>query len=127
MDAVVSSVGAGHPRFVELMQGVRLGHLRLASALTVPGGAMMLVSDLVSSDTLPALATVSQADLGELLRGAIAERNFFHGVNPEVVAHTFRDDPQLGREISSIEWLSPWLWDLGLRVYAVWGLAARRR
>lgn len=126
IDAVVSSLGDGHPHFLECVQAVRLGHLRFVATLTQSGGMAVLISDLVSSETLPKLADVREGELAPLLVEAIRNQNFFHGVNPETVAASF-NDAALRSEISSIEWLSPWLWDMGPRLYAVWAAKARRR
>ena len=127
IEAVVASIGAEHPRFLECLQAVRLGHLRLLSALTAPGGTAVLVTDIVSSDTLPELATVSDAQLPPLLVEAVHAQNFFHGVNPAIVAMLFRSDPVLSDELSPPALLTPWRWDLGPRIYAVWGLVTRKR
>ena len=87
--AVVDTAGEGHPRFRELVQAVRLGHLRLLMHLVAPGGRGVLITDLVSSTTAPPLAATAQDRLPHLLGGLIEAGNFFDGVNPAVIRTAF--------------------------------------
>jgi hypothetical protein len=127
--SVVVALGADHPRFVELISAVRLRHLRLLAELAAPGGRAVLITDVVSSDTCPTLAAVPPEQLAGLVRQLIEARNFFHGVNPAVIASILCSDPQLAGTVRALEFLPPWRWDLGPRVYAVyairWGIAGR--
>jgi hypothetical protein len=124
--AVVHAVGERHPRFLELLQAVRAGHLRLLANLIAPGGAGVLITDVVSSDTFPALGSVAEETFPGVLAQLIRERNFFHGVNPSVLVSLFRTDPVLAREVAGLEPLRPWRWDLGPRLYAVCALKLRK-
>src|SRR5947209_20163185 len=47
------SIGEAHPRFPEVVRAIRLGHLRLLATLARPGGRVVLVTDVVSSDRSP--------------------------------------------------------------------------
>ena len=103
-----------------LMVKIRDGHLKLMSRLIRPAGAGVLVTDFVSSDTLPELneATTDQAVL-EVSRKAIATRNFFTGANPWAVkdslAKMIQEPPELPWSIAP-----PWRWKIGQRrSYAV--------
>jgi hypothetical protein len=125
--SVVRSLGAGHPRFIEVVQAVRLGHLLLLTELLTPGGSGVLVTDVVSSDTAPGLGAVSEEQLYGVLVRLINQRNFFHGVNPAALLGALRNDPALAPRVEAVQSLRPWLWNLGPRTYAVWAATFRRR
>jgi len=125
--AVARALGYRHPQFVAAMRAVRAGHLRLLARLLAPGGAGVLVTDVVSSLTLPALATAADADLPALLAEQIRARNFFHGVNPAVLADLFLTDPVLAALVTDVESVPPWRWDMGPRLYAVCAVKVRGR
>jgi hypothetical protein len=124
---VVLSAGEAHPRFLEALQAVRAGHLRLLAHLVAAGGSGLLVTDLVSSESFPALGSVPGGSLPGVLAGLVRGRNFFHGLNPAVLASLFRTDPVLAAEVDRPEPIPPWLWDLGPRVYAVCAFRFRKR
>jgi hypothetical protein len=119
MNAVVRTAGEKHPRFLEALRAVRAGHLRLLADLVAPGGTGVLVTDVVSSDSFPALASVREDLLPALLGQLVRERNFFHGVNPIALASFFETDPAVAPQVTGLEWVRPWLWDFGPRVYLV--------
>ncbi len=86
----------------------------------------MIVTDVASSDTAPELASVRDADLPGLLSLLIEQRNFFHGMNPAVLADLLKNDPGVAPLFEWIEYLQPWIWDFGVRKYAVIALRLRR-
>jgi len=126
INTVVQAVGEQHPRFLELLQAVRLGHLRLLADLLAPNGAGWLITDVVSSDSFPALNSVAEDELPGLLAQLIHNRNFFHGVNPAVLMSHFHTDPVLSTQIAASEPIGPWRWDLGPRQYIVYAIKMRR-
>ena len=54
------AIGHQHPRFVELIQAVRLAHVKTMLHSLKPGGAGLLVTDFVSSVSLPELITTRE-------------------------------------------------------------------
>ncbi|WP_406693874.1 hypothetical protein V5E97_22825 [Singulisphaera sp. Ch08] len=116
------SVGEAHPQFMTIVQSIRAGHLRLMSRLTAPGGSALLITDVVSSETLPALPTFADSALSDLLSELVRDRNYFHGVNPEVLWTTFEEDPVLRALVTEREALTPWRWKLHARLYLVWAI-----
>jgi hypothetical protein len=116
------AVGQGHPRFSELVRAIRLGHLRLLTRLVAPGGSAILISDIVSSATLPELGSLPDSALPGLLPRLVRERNFFHGVSPTSLASSIQRDPIMRTRVIGQEPIPPWRWRLHSRVYLVWAL-----
>ena len=113
------SLGESHPRFVDAVQSIRLGHLRLLGRLIRAGGRGTLVTDVVSSDTLPNLKSLPEHGLRELIPVLNRDRNFFHGVNPAILWPLFRQDPVLSASVTDMEGIPPWRWDFQIRTYLV--------
>ena len=124
MEVITQSVGVAHPRFLELVQAVRIGHLRLLMNLVAPGGAGVLISDVVSSETVPALGALSEKELPGALVQLLQARNFFHGVNPAIVTPLFKTDPILSPQITELQVARPWRWNCGSRLYLVYAIKA---
>ncbi|MEO0375389.1 MAG: hypothetical protein AAF329_12350 [Cyanobacteria bacterium P01_A01_bin.17] len=124
---LVDAVGEENPQFLALIQAIRMGHLRLLMHLTLSGGTSLLFTDVVSSTSYPALASVPAHNLSQVVSQLIKDGNFFHGVNPAVLVHLLRQDPELSEQVTVIEPIGPWLWDLGPRNYAVVALKLQRR
>lgn len=119
--------GKTHPRYLEFVQAIRIGHLRMLIDQVARGGTGVLVTDLVSSDSDPGLAGTAAQHLPDRVRSLIEQRNFFTGVNPAVLHALFTTDPEISSTVSDVEMISPWLWDLGPRVYAVYAIRFRKR
>ncbi len=119
IEGVVKTLGEQHPRFVDLLCAVRGGHLRLMTALTAPGGYGLLVTDVVSAVTAPALRTMTDEQLPDALTRWIKAGNFFHGVNPLVLMRQFQSDPVVAPRVEEFSLIRPWRWKLGSRVFAV--------
>jgi hypothetical protein len=123
----VEALGEAHPQLTPLILAVRTGHIRLMVRLLRPGGHGVLVTDVVSSDTAPALVNASDAELPRLLGEAITTRNFFTGVNPASLAAAIRADPWLAATVTELSLSGPWRWRVALsRVYLVVALTFRR-
>jgi hypothetical protein len=127
IQCVVRAAGERHPRFVEALRAVRAGHLRLLADLVAPGGTGVLVTDVVSSDSFPALASCDEGSLPAVLNRLVRAGNFFHGANPAALASSLLADPAVAQAVEAVGWAPPWLWDFGPRVYLVCALAFRKR
>ncbi|HUT91119.1 MAG TPA: hypothetical protein VMY37_16570 [Thermoguttaceae bacterium] len=127
LDSIVMALGQRHPRCLELALRVRAQHLRLLVELLRPGGTGVLVMEIVSSATFPDLPKIPESRLVETATRLINERNFFTGMNPLVIHASFHSDPQLAPWVETAEITSPWLWDLGPRVYLVCAVVVRRK
>ena len=113
--SVTKSVGESHPRFVDVLVETRLRHLKLTHSALNVGGHGLLVTDIVSSDSLPDLLN-DGIDLKETLRVAINEKNFLHGLNPLAITNTFAGEEFAGA-LSSVGVSAPWRWAAPVRTY----------
>lgn len=127
VDTIVKSLGERHPRFLELLSVMRLRHLQILLESLRVGGRMLLVTEIVSSNTSPELLQVSENDLQGLLIQLINARNFFTGLNPVVLAAICRESPDLAPLVEQVELSPPWLWNFGPWVYACCALSGVRR
>jgi len=89
---------------------VRRRHLQLLFDLVRPGGAFVLVTDVVSSASAPAIRERAERDLPDLLARLIEERNFFTGANPAAIWKQLTEDPEFTARCARIESHDPWLW-----------------
>jgi hypothetical protein len=127
IEMVDGTLGARHPQFLNLMPAVRLRHLRLLLELTKPGGTAWLLTEVVSSLTCPELLTTSESNLMPVLQRAVAQQNFFTGVNPAIIQRLFQEDPVLKAGVARLEVPLPWLWSFFTRTYAVVPFRITRR
>lgn len=112
----------GSSEFLTFIQAVRRGHLIRMLQLTRIGGRAILVTDLVSSDTVPALETIPESSLPGLLFQCLQSGNFFSGLNPAVVQHDIQHHPGLAELCAGCRILPPWRWTLGPRCFAVYAV-----
>lgn len=127
IDGVIRSVGESHPRSWELVSALRTQHLQMLLELTISGGAAVLVTEIVSSDSCPALLSVDEVGLLELVRREVAARNFFTGTNPAALQQLLRTENSLAEQLANTRFVEPWLWPLLARTYAVYALTMRKR
>ena len=96
------------PIFLPLIQAVRRGHLVRLLSLTAAAGRALLITDLVSSDTVPDLANTSPAELPKLMLRCLQSGNFFSGLNPAVVQHDIQHVPACVQLCATSRILPPW-------------------
>lgn len=113
------TIGTQHAGYLELVQALRLQHLRLANDLVEPGGTMIATSEIVSSDTAPQIAVAGVDELPSVLSKLLLEGNFFSGLHPSLIGQTLRIDPLIGPQITDLRVEGPWLWHFTVRTYAV--------
>jgi hypothetical protein len=126
IEGVTRIIGESHPRFWEVVAALRIQHLRLMLELASPGGAVVLVTEVVSSDSCPALLSVTESQLTELLRREIGARNFFTGTNPAAMQKLLRTEVSLAGQLVSDRFSEPWLWTFPARTYAVYAVTMRK-
>lgn len=115
----VNAIGETHPQFESLMVAIRSQHFRTIIDFICDGGAGLVVSDFVSSESAPDMKDVPDIQFPEYLSQLLASRNFFHGVHPGILFSLLVGNSPLGSQVYNAEMLSPWRWDLGVRQYAV--------
>lgn len=110
-----------------LITAVRTRHLRLLMQLTRPGGYGVLVTEIVSSDSAPEIASTSEEALPMLLRSVLHQGNFFTGLNPAAILTTFHTDPELSQVVARVQTHAPWKWDFLYRTYAMSAFVVGRK
>lgn len=103
---------------------VRDQHLDLLIGSAVSGGSVLLIADLVSSDTAPELRTCPDAMLSKLRDELIARHNYFHGTNPHAIEQTVTR--RHAATVIRLERRPPWKWSLGERSFLVNALRMQR-
>jgi hypothetical protein len=127
LSGLTQSVTDKHPQFLSLIQAVRRGHLVRMLQLLKTGGRGILISDLVSSETTPALASIDDAGLPNLLTQALATGNFFSGLHPGVMLQDLGTAPGVASSVDSPVMTAPWRWQMGPRTYAVYAITFRKK
>ena len=89
---------------------VRDAHMRHLVGLTCPGGAVVLITDVVSSSTAPGLLRTPSELLEPAMAVLVANGNFFTGTNPYRIVALFEEDEELRAAVERVELLGPWLW-----------------
>ncbi len=120
-------LGEKHPMLAEIRRRVQTIHLRSLAALTRLGGAVLLVSDVCSSDTYPLDELPADANLLDIAAELSRTGNVFFGSDPVVTSQILRKDPELAAHATHVRQLDPWLWHNGpARVFLVRGFAFDR-
>ena len=117
---VSNAMDVSHARFVDALTAIRSRHLNLMKSALNPGGHALLITDVVSSDSLPELLK-EDVNLQETLRAAIARKNFFHGLNPAALSNMMTDK-ELASEITSFSISEPWRWVAPMRTYCCFAI-----
>ena len=107
---------------------LRTRHLHLLFRLVRPGGAFVLVTDVVSTATAPDLNHCAEAELPACLAQLIEARNFFTGANPSAIWKELNEAAEFSGLCRSIESHDPWLWPVtAAHHYLTWAVTVRRR
>ena len=126
MNAILKFAGDAEALTVPLLQAVRRSHLHRMLELLAPGGVGILVSDFVSSDTVPRLSSVSDSQMPGLIIQCLQTSNFFSGLHPGIVHQDAQTLAATG-QIHQIQMHPPWRWQLGPRVFAVFAVGFRKK
>jgi hypothetical protein len=125
--SIVERLGERHPRGVDLVRALRTGHLRALARSLRRDGVGLIVSDMVSSDTVPGLQAVPARALRGRMEALARERNFFTGANPFVLAAVLKMQPEVAPLVRDVELCEPWLWQIApRRCYLVFAVRFRR-
>lgn len=124
--ALLNLMNEQHPQFLMLLQSLRRGHFSRMLQLLKPGGHGIFVSDLVSSETTPAIKKVTDAELPQLLAHCLSTGNFFSGLNPGIILQDFQTWPEIASLCRDVRIHAPWRWQMGPRTYAVFAITFSR-
>lgn len=127
LESLQRIIDSRHPSFGHALKSVRLGHLRRMLNMLRPGGVAIFITDIVSSDSARQLMSVEPADLPDLVKQLVEEQNFFSGTNPANVLADLNMLSRLPDGPDTVHTLDPWLWHVGNRVYAVYGMRIQRK
>lgn len=115
------------PLLTHVIRAVLLTHVRALVALTRPGAWSLLVTDAISSDTVPLDNLYAQVDPMALLRELDRTQMLFSGTNPSLADAVIRGDEQLAAGIDDVIVIPPWLWRVAShRTVLVYALAFHR-
>ncbi len=127
IEPVIDAMGNESAILPDTLQALRRGHLGLMLDLLAPGGAALVVSDLVASDSVPGLADTPAAAVNDLMTRLIQEHNFFSGANPFALLTDLRDDPGLRDRVDKVAMIEPWIWRFSAaRSFLVYAIALHR-
>ncbi|MEZ6116143.1 MAG: hypothetical protein R3C28_06160 [Pirellulaceae bacterium] len=104
----------------------RTQHVGQLIEWTTLGGNFVLISDFVSSDTLPELAAMSDDQIAGHASDWFRSGNFFTGLNPFAIKRMLETDEAFVNKVDSIRITKPWRWQVGQRAYAVAAIVGRR-
>lgn len=125
IDSVFKLLGDDFERVNDVVLAVRDNHLSMLLDAVDAGSVVALVTDFVSSDTLPALKNdMSSQEFLDLVVEALNTKNFFTGTNPAALQQrlaALHDDRQGfagGAEKIKVVTTQPWRWKFGKRSFA---------
>ena len=122
ISSAVTALGQPEPLLPLLALTMRKTHFGLLCRLVAPHGTVVFISDLVSSDSCPALLDPPKGGLPLLMETVVRQRNFFTGLNPYAIVG------MLDGTVDELCLHEPWLWQLGdWRAALVYALTFQRR
>jgi hypothetical protein len=102
-------------------------HLRTMAELTRSGGAALLVTDAVTSETVPLVELVADKSPREVLCALDGEGALFSGTSPALIVDAF-ERAGLGPSFDPPEVVEPWIWNVGRnRIALVYALPFVKR
>jgi hypothetical protein len=113
---------------MDVLDVAMAAHLRALVALARPGGRCLLVTDVVSSETVPVARLAAEHDGEALLARLDGRREMFSGTSPALARVMLRHDPELAPQVSDVSLEAPWLWRVSQqRTVLVYALGFTRR
>jgi hypothetical protein len=126
IDSIYMALATDHPRCQELVLAVRNRHLEMMVELLNPGGAGVLITDFVATETAPELAQLDDSQVPAAAVTWINQRNFFTGANPYAIRERFQELRGARLAVEKVEVSPAWRWDIGAKQMAVSAVTFRR-
>ena len=121
------TLGKVHPRRLDLRRAIRRRHIRQLVEWLKPGGAGLLVTDLITTRKLGSLMETHGDRLGDVLNRVVAKSEHFAGLDPPALKSAFLDDPYLAGMVTAVTHIDPWRWTLGpAKAFLVYAVRFRR-
>lgn len=92
-------------QMAKLIRAIRLRHVDLLLQHASPGGQVLLVMDVVSSQTLPVLSQ-SPGEVSQLMTATLQHGNFFPGGHPTLIDKQLREQQD---RLERIDAAGPWI------------------
>ncbi len=105
---LVHCLGTDPESSMQPLINLRQRHLELLVEHTRPGGHALLITDLVSSQTLPALLS-APANLNEVLNAGFATNNYYPGIHPATVDDVLLKHEPFQDRFDAVNVSQPWL------------------
>jgi hypothetical protein len=125
LETATHSLGTDHRQLPEARAALLAGHLRLLARLAAPGGDVVLVSEVTSSEMLAELPALKKEQLAGLLTKLGRNGDHFRGVHPRQLLSTLRADSSLRPLITDATAFTPWRWRLHDVTYLVGAIGFR--
>jgi hypothetical protein len=126
IDSICLGTPVESPLRQELVMAVRNRHLETMIEMLNPGGAGVLVTDFVATDTAPEMPKLSDAQFAAAAIEWINQRNFFTGANPYAIRGYFSCRPQSEAAVCDVIVCPAWRWNIGAKQLAVSAVTFRR-
>jgi hypothetical protein len=118
-DAWRGVLSPNNPAVRAVRHGLILRHLHIIAHSLKPGGRGAVALDLVSSEKVPQLARITEAELPAAMDRFVASGRNFRGLEPSAMTAALAGIPG----VHQTEIHPPWLWHLGLRKsFLVYGM-----
>ena len=116
------------PLLMDVLDVAMAAHLRALLTLVRPGGRALLVTDVVSSETVPLERVFPTLDGEALLTHLERGRQLFSGTSPALARMMLTHDPALASAVEDVTLHAPGLWRVSQsRTVLVYALGFTRR
>lgn len=127
IESLEASIGRHKSNYLNVLFALRNRHLKMLYELPRPNGRALLITDFVSSDTVPDMNSIPDVALADHAMQWIASQNFFTGLNPYALCALIEQDSWFASRTQKLLLSRPWKWQFVQRMYAVCAIDVRLR
>jgi hypothetical protein len=121
-------VAADDPMLVSIRHAGLVVHLRSLGLLVKPGAPVLVINDVLSTESYPVDLLADEPNLIAKLEELVAQVRVFEAGNPIVIKQILRRDAALRSLLASPQITDAWLWTGPLsRTYLVYALRLQRQ